>query len=417
MDSVRDIVVVGAGPYGLSLAAHLAPYGSDFQILGSPMRTWLSHMPDGMVLKSEGFASNLDDPKSALTLGRYCREAGLPYADIGLPVPRKTFASYGLEFQKRFAPELGTRMMVRLDRSSRGFEIGLADGDTVAARTVVLAVGLTYFQHVPPVLARLPKELVTHSSYHHTFGQFQGRDVVVVGGGASAMDVAASLREAGAAVQVVARTREIRFHDGPASLQRSLMARIRAPMNGLGPGWRSLACVEAPLLFHVMPERFRLEVARRHLGPAAGWTTKKQVVGKMPFHLGYNVHQAEVEGQRVRLELAREDGSHTTISADHVIAGTGYRVDLNRLPFLSPRLRADIRCAEDTPVLTSHFESSVPGLYFAGIAAASSFGPLLRFVYGARFTARRLSRHLAASRAPQCFPSVEGKKNDGLQNA
>ena len=364
------------------------------------MQAWRSQMPRGMVLKSEGFASNLADPKSALTLARYCGESRLPYSDLGLPVPRETFASYGLEFQRRFVPNLDTRSVVRIDRSLRGFEIGLEDGGTATAGKVVLAVGLTYFADVPAVLSTLPEEFVTHSSRHCKFEQFQGRDVVVIGGGASAIDVAAALLEAGAVVQVIARQPAIHFHDAPSEAKRSLLEQLRAPMNGLGPGWRSLACVEAPLLFHLMPERFRLEVARRHLGPAAGWTTKQQVAGKIPFHLGYNIRRATVEGQRVCLDLEHTTGSTKRLSADHIIAATGYRVDLNRLPFLNSQLRAEIRSAADAPVLSSHFESSVPGLYFIGFAAANSFGPLLRFVYGARFTARRLSRHLAASRSP-----------------
>jgi hypothetical protein len=165
-----------------------------------------------------------------------------------------------------------------------------------------------------------------------------------------------------------------------------------------------------------MPERLRLEVARRHLGPAAGWTTREQVAGKVPFHLGYKIVQAAVQDQRVRLELARQDGSQTTLSAQHVIAATGYRVDMNRLPFLSSRLRTGIRCANDTPVLSSHFESSIPGLYFTGIAAASSFGPMLRFVYGAGFASRRVSRHLAASAVNQSVPGIDVEKGDALRS-
>lgn len=413
---MRNIVIVGAGPYGLSLAAHLAAYHVSFQIFGEPMRSWLSHMPQSMVLKSEGFASNLDDPESALPLSRYCRDCGSPYADIGLPIPRKTFAAYGCEFQRRFAPALDTRQVIKLDQSSRGFELELADGDRITAVKVVLAVGLSYFQHLPPVLAGLPEEFVTHSFRHSTFERFRGRDVVVVGGGASAMDIAAGLLEVGANVQVVARKPQVQFHDGPSPAGRSLIEQLRAPMTGLGPGWRSLACVKAPLLFHWMPESLRLEVARRHLGPAAGWTTREQVAGKVPFHLGYKIVQAAVQDQRVRLKLARQDGSQTTLSAQHVIAATGYRVDMNRLPFISSRLRTGIRCAKDTPVLSSHFESSIPGLYFTGIAAASSFGPMLRFVYGAGFAARRLSRHLAASAVNQSVPGIDVEKGDALRS-
>jgi hypothetical protein len=177
-------------------------------------------------------------------------------------------------------------------------------------------------------------------------------------------------------------------------------------MTGLGPGWRSLLCTEAPLLFHKMPKKFRLEVARRHLGPAPGWFVKDQLVGRVPFHLGLHLNQATVEDGRVQLQLVGADGAAQTLVTDHVIAGTGYKVDLRRLTFLSPGVQAAIDSVENTPVLSSSFESSVPGLYFVGAASANSFGPLARFAFGAGFTSRRLSKRLANSTSLKLVPGV-----------
>jgi len=389
-----DTAIIGAGPYGLSIAAHLKARKVGFRIFGSPMHTWRMHMPNGMLLKSEGFASSLYDPDSAFTLGRYCQEQGAPYADLGLPVPLETFASYGLEFQKRFVPELEDKLVVAMDRSLSGFDIRLEDGKLVTARKVVSAVGISHYQYVPPVLAALSEEFVTHSSRHASFDRFKGRDVTVIGAGASALDVAGLLHVAGACVQLVARKPVVDFHHPPGPIPRPLLDRIRRPTTGLGPGWRSLFCTRAPLVFHAMPQWFRLEVVRRHLGPAAGWFIKDLVVGHVAFHLGFNVVQADIQNGRVQLQLASSDGAQRTLVTDHVIAGTGYRVDLRRLAFLNPGLLAGIRSIENTPVLSMNFESSVPGLYFVGTTSANSFGPMARFAYGARFTARRLARHL-----------------------
>ena len=389
-----DTAIIGAGPYGLSIAAHLKARKVGFRIFGSPMHTWRMHMPNGMLLKSEGFASSLYDPDSAFTLGRYCQEQGAPYADLGLPVPLETFASYGLEFQKRFVPELEDKLVVAMDRSLSGFDIRLEDGELVTARKVVSAVGISHYQYVPPVLAALSEEFVTHSSRHASFDRFKGRDVTVIGAGASALDVAGLLHVAGACVQLVARKPVVDFHHPPGPIPRPLLDRIRRPTTGLGPGWRSLFCTRAPLVFHAMPQWFRLEVVRRHLGPAAGWFIKDLVVGHVAFHLGFNVVQADIQNGRVQLQLASSDGAQRTLVTDHVIAGTGYRVDLRRLAFLNPGLLAGIRSVDNTPVLSMNFESSVPGLYFVGTTSANSFGPMARFAYGARFTARRLARHL-----------------------
>ena len=154
-----DVAIIGAGPYGLSIASHLKRRDVRFRIFGRPMHTWLTNMPKGMRLKSEGFASCLYDPDSALTLEGFCKQRGLPYADLGLPVPLETFTAYGLEFQKRFVPEVENKTIVSLHRSSPGFQIGLEDGEIVAARRVVIAVGLCYFAQVPPSCPNFPKNL------------------------------------------------------------------------------------------------------------------------------------------------------------------------------------------------------------------------------------------------------------------
>jgi thioredoxin reductase len=392
-----DVAIIGAGPYGLSIAAHLKARGINFRIFGHPMHTWLTHMPKGMRLKSEGFASCLYDPGSTFPLEAYCKEKGIPYADIGLPVPLEVFASYGLEFQRRFVPELEPNLVTSMRRSSEEFRLGLDDGRSLTARTVVMAVGLTHYENMPPILAALGENFATHSARHNTVDQFKGREVVVVGAGASALDLAALLHQAGAKVQVVARKPVIRFHDPPDNLKLSLIDRLRKPMTGIGPGWKLFWCANAPLIFRKMPQEFRFAKVKTVLGPAPCWFIKEQVVGKIPLNVDVGVTEAKIQNGRVSLQLTDSRGAQRTLMTDHVIAATGYKVDLRRLTFMDSDLQSAVLSAEQTPVLSSNFESSVPGLYFVGTSAANTFGPLLRFAYGAGFTARRLSKHLARS--------------------
>jgi thioredoxin reductase len=392
-----DVAIIGAGPYGLSIAAHLKAHGVDFRIFGHPMHTWLAHMPKGMRLKSEGFASRVYDPASTFTLEAYCKEKGIPYADMGLPVPLEVFAAYGLEFQRRFVPELEPNLVSSLRRSPEGFRLGLDDGRSLTARRVVMAVGLTHYENMPPILAALGENFATHSARHNTVDQFKEREVIVVGAGASALDLAALLHQAGAKVQVVARKPVIRFHDPPDNLKPSLLDRLRTPMTGIGPGWKLFWCVNAPLVFRKMPQEFRFAKVKTVLGPAPCWFIREQVVGKIPLNVDAQVTYAKVEDGRVSLQLTDSRGTQRKLVTDHVIAATGYKVDLRRLTFMDSDLQSALLSAEQTPVLSSNFESSVPGLYFVGTSAANTFGPMLRFAYGAGFTARRLSKHLARS--------------------
>lgn len=385
---------MGAGPYGLSIAAHLRKSGVGFRIFGEPMHSWAKRMPNGMFLKSEGFASNLFDPDSSFTLRHYCSENGLPYQDIGLPVPIETFVSYGREFQKRLVPELEQKEIVSLRKAGDLFELETAEGERLRAASVVLAIGITHFAYTPPILARIPREFVSHSSDHKDPTVFRGATVAVVGAGASAVELAALLHSGGAKVHLVARGEAIHFHEPPRE-PRPLLERIMNPRSGLGMGWRSRLCTDAPLLFHVLPRRLRFRAVHRHLGPAPGWFVKDRFEGLVNAHMGLLMKDASVVHGRVHLHCEKKSGGEETLVVDHIIAGCGYRVSLDRIPFLDPGLRQTLKDAEGTPLLDTHFESTVPGLYMVGLASANNFGPMARFAYGAGFTARRLSRHLA----------------------
>ena len=148
-----DTVIVGAGPYGLSIAAHCRQRGIAFRIFGRPMDSWVAHMPKGMMLESDGFASNIYDPDGQLTLQNFCAENGIQYGDAGCPIRLEIFAAYGLSFRERMVPELDERTVSRIEYLPEGFGLRLEDGQRLTARQVVIAVGLTHFLYVPPELA------------------------------------------------------------------------------------------------------------------------------------------------------------------------------------------------------------------------------------------------------------------------
>jgi Pyridine nucleotide-disulphide oxidoreductase len=392
-----ETAIIGAGPYGLSIAAHFRRRGIPFRIFGRPMDSWLNHMPKGMMLKSDGFASNIYDPDSEFTLEHFCGLRGIEYSDAGIPVRLETFSAYGLAFRERLLPELEDKLVVGLDCASEGFVLRLENGETVAARRVVLAVGITHFEYVPEHLAHLPPEFLSHSFRHANPESFKGRSVVVIGGGASAIDLAVALQDADTDVQLVARQSALKFHSSPTGKPRSLWQRIRHPKSGLGPGLRSRLFSDAPMLFHHLPERLRLETVDRTLGPSAGWFVRDGM-SRVHCLLGHTSRSAEVQDGKVRLHLRAMDGGERDVFAEHVIAATGYKVDLGRLPFLNSEIRSQIKTAGGAPVLSSTFESSVPGLYFAGLASANSFGPVMRFAFGAGFAARRLTEAMVKAR-------------------
>jgi hypothetical protein len=362
-----------------------------------------------MFLKSEGFASDLYDADRAFTLKRFCRENGLHYGDSDVPVPLSTMVAYGLAFQQRFVPDVDYRTVVALTRTPEGFQLRLSDGDAVQAGRIVVAVGHSHFRYVPPTLSHLPPEHLSHSSDHHDLTRFAGQDVTVIGGGASALDLAALLHRVGAGVQLVARRTSLAFLPGPGS--RSLWHQLRYPKSGIGGGWRSRFFTDAPMLFRCFPRELRTRIVRTYLGPAGGWWTKDVLLQHVPLLLGHLPRRAEVRNGAVHLQVQGSGGPRDLV-AGHVIAATGYRVDLRRLPFLSEGIRHHLKCLEGAPVVSRDFESSVAGLYFVGLATAQDFGPVMRFMFGAGYTARRLSAHLSRAFALSnaTAPESEGER-------
>jgi thioredoxin reductase len=301
-------------------------------------------------------------------------------------------------------PELEDKQVTAIERVTDGFRLRLDDGELITAGRVVLAVGITHFAYIPEPFASLPEEFVSHSFRHRDLDSFKGRRVVVVGGGASATDLAGLLHEAGADVELTSRRESLKFHTKPSGKPTSLWQKIRHPKSGLGPGWKHLFFSDAPQVFYYLPQGLRLALVRRILGPSGGWFIKDKVVGKVPLTLGSTPQRAELVGGKVHFQVRAQDGTERELVADHIICATGYKVNVDRLQFLSPEIRSSLRVVDRAPVLSSSFESSVPGLYFVGVSAANSFGPLMRFAYGAGFAADTVTKDLAKSLARKSIP-------------
>lgn len=391
-----DTTIVGAGPYGLSIAAHLRAAQIPFQMFGSPMESWRRYMPEGMILKSERFASNLWDPNRRFTLKRYCLEKGLPYQPVGDPLSLASFLEYAEWFRQHAACESRDVRIVRIRRDTNSFSVELVDGTSFTSRRVILATGHMPFRAIPPQLSHLPEPLLLHTTGIRDVKAFAGRDVTIIGAGQSTLETAALLHEAGTRVRMLVRGSRVEWN--PTSRRRSLLARILAPSAGIGAGWKSWAISELPRVFRwYFPADKRHCFVQRAYGPSGAWWLRDRVDRRIELHLNCVVETATAQNGNVRV-AARGSQGQIEFMTDHIIAGTGFKVDIEKFDYLDAGLRQSIaRENAGIPSLGSHFETSVQGLFIVGVATAPVFGPIMRFMYGAKHVAPMLARRLKST--------------------
>jgi cation diffusion facilitator CzcD-associated flavoprotein CzcO len=388
--SSSSVAIIGAGPYGLATAAHLRHAGVDVRVHGEVMEFWHKQMPKGMMLRSRVRSSNIADPERKLTIADYGRVNGGKMSNA----PLAEFLEYAHWFQRQAVPDVDSRKVSVVDRSNGSFKLELEDGDSFEAERVVVAAGLFPFPFRPAPFSPLPSSLVSHSCDHDDLGGFAGKDVAVIGGGQSALESGALLHEAGARVEIIVRAPGIIWlaADSPDS-EQTLGQRLYPPtdVGGRMSGW----IAAFPDFFRRLPRKWRPVISYRCIRAAgAPWLVPR--LSDVTLTTGRTVTAAEPKGERLGLKL--DDGSEREV--DHVMLGTGYRVDITRYPFLGPGLLETLEHANGYPRLRPGLESSVPGLHFAGAPAAVSFGPIMRFVVGTWYAAPALARRIAGRRQP-----------------
>jgi cation diffusion facilitator CzcD-associated flavoprotein CzcO len=383
----QTTVVIGAGPYGLTVAAHLRHRGVPTVVLGPQMAFWHG-MPAGMFLKSSWSASSLSDPAGAFRLDNYVADAGIMAPQ---PIPLALFNDYCAWFQRNAVGPVDEACVTSLHRNAAGFEVELTDGRVVDAGRVVVATGIGQFAHLPAFADGLPPQRVTHTLAVNDPDRWRGATVAVVGAGQSALESAALLHEAGASVEVIARGPILWVSRRLYRLHPVFRHLLYAPSD-VGPAGVSRV-VDRQLLVHRLPTAARRSLTRRSVRPAGATWLKPRVDGVVRLTPHTAVLEATASQRGVRLRLG--DGS--TRELDHLVLGTGYRARVDRLDFFSPELRDSLETVNGLPRLNRWFESSVPRLHFVGALAEHNFGALCRFVAGAGAAGRQVSARAGAS--------------------
>ena len=380
-----EVAIIGAGPYGLSAASHLTASGRDVRIFGEPMEFWANGMPQGMLLRSPREASTIADPRSAFTLEAYETATGIEPVKR---VPRETFVNYGRWYQKQLIHTLDRRKVAKVIKKNSAFELTLSDGAIVTSRRVVVAAGVGPFKKLPKQFSNLDPSHASHCYEGRPF-ETLGNRVAVIGAGQSALESAAILHELGKDVEVIARIPNLRWIGMHKRLhQLGPISKVLYSKHDVGPIGIS-RLVAYPKLMYFFPMGPKDIIRARAIRSAgAPWLIPR--LRDVKVALGRSIVSAQVVGDEVQLTL--DDQSERRV--DHVLLGTGYRVDISQYRFLTPELVNDVRQLDGYPEITSGFASSVPGLHFIGATAARNLGPLMYFVTGTDFASRELAAHM-----------------------
>jgi cation diffusion facilitator CzcD-associated flavoprotein CzcO len=365
-----DLIIIGAGPYGISLAAHAAASRLSYVLLGYPMHFWKHQMPQDMFIRTPPEFCSLSDAEDELTIQRFAAETG---AELASPLPRPVFVDYALWFAEkagvRFTPELA----VALSKDDGVYTAVTERGQHIQARNAVVATGVEHYKYMPDVFRSLPPHLVSHTSGYTSFAAFAGKKVAVVGSGQSAWEAAALLHKEGSDVELLYR-RPAANYAGSRLSERYL---------------RMLGYA-----FYKLPRA----VKKTHWGQSEGSVAhflRPYVEGKVPETGNVTVVRAE-PAPNGKASLFLSDGSGRIV--DHVLSASGFRINLDRVPFLSPELLREIEREPEYsqfPKLGESFESSVEGLYFAGPLSSHSHGPTFRFLLGLRKASRAIMAGMA----------------------
>jgi lysine/ornithine N-monooxygenase len=380
-----DLLIVGAGPFGLSAASRAWHLGIDHVVVGEPMRFWQANMPKGMYLRS---ACDWHlDPQNVDTIDAFLRESHQTAADVE-PLSLEFYLRYTRWFQDRqqIAPwPMKVDRLDVLDGGNRRFRATLADGTTIEASRVVVAVGFEHFTHEPDdVRAVLPRGRIEHTCHCVDFDDMRNRRCLIVGGRQSAFEWAALMREAGAAAVHVSHR-----HASPAFAPAD-WSWVNPIVDGMidNPGWfRSLTQVEKDDVGRRLWAEGRLKVEP--------WLASR--VLQDPITLWPDTRLGacrELPDGTLEITLDGHDRSDV-VRVDRIVLATGYKAGIGRVPFLArgnvlARLNTDAGC----PVLDEHLQTSVPGLFVTSMAATRDFGPFFAFTVSVRTSAHLIGQAL-----------------------
>ena len=373
------LLIIGAGPFGLGLAAYASDQGMDYVIAGKPMEFWKNNMPNGMYLRSASDWSL--DPTDKASIMNYLAKLGKTPPEVE-PLSRNFYLEYCQWFQEQHGIQSLPFYVNKLEKTADHFVANLENGEVIEAEKVVVAIGMGYFKNQPAELtAILPTGRYSHTCDAVEFSGQKGKRVLILGGRQSAFEWAALLNDEGAAeVHLAHRHESPKFAEADWSWVPPLVDHM----------------IDEPAWFRNLPQEEKDAVSKRMWGEGRlkvePWLEKRVMKPNTRIHEKAGLASC-TERADGALDVTLDNGDSFIV--DDVILATGYKVDLSQVPFLmNGNLLEKIEVKNGFPVLDPHFQTSASGLYFTSMPAGQDFGPFFGFTVSVRASAKIIGNAL-----------------------
>jgi thioredoxin reductase len=367
MSRHTQLLIIGAGPFGLAMAAYAKAHDIDYLILGEPMEFWKSNMPKGMILRS---ACDWHlDPFNIHTIEHYLESRNQTPADVE-PLSLEFYLSYAEWFQEQKQIDVLPTRVEKLDHltgANNIFKATLEDGESITSDTVLIATGFKAFKHIPTELAQIiPTTRMSHTCDFVDFAGMNGKRCLIIGGRQSAFEWAALLHENGATTVHMSHRHETPPYE-------------ESDWSWVAPMVEEM--VDNPSWFRNLPPKEKEEVTQRFWAEGRlkiePWLSSRINIESIKIWPNSQIVACNtLASGELDVKLSTGD----SFIVDQVILATGYKVNMKKVSLLgNESIQKKMKTLHGYPMLDDHFQSSISGLFFTSIPATQDFGPFFAF--------------------------------------
>lgn len=364
-----DVVIIGTGPYGISIANELYHRNVDFMIIGKTFELWQEHTLDTMAIRSDWHTSEIYDPDHKYDFKEFLKKHYEDYDRILRDrIPVDIFRSYLDYVEENLPYDVIEGYVTKLSRKNNGFHVEVGH-ELITAKKVIVATGIGAHIHIPESIQALGDDHYIHTWHTNTCKDWKGQDILVIGNGQSAGETIVQLKEDNRLTWV--RRKAPIFYSEPLNLPVPVFNFI----------------LKVSPYFYYLPRKIKEIFGKKYVIATITPDLEEGLMGEDVDRHFNDAMELNLEIREGKVYSQKLDKTF-----DQVIAATGYRYDVEHLTFIDERLRKKVRTIKGIPALNFDFLSSVPHLYFVGGISEPTYGPAQRFIMGSSHAAIRMGK-------------------------